>query len=258
VEHFNRRSFAGRTDKLSIVLVASDEERDKDNVYDLQQQVMSYAQINFVRSITVLWPHTKKMPGKLPKKAYKTKIYTHIGTSPNARFHPHLLDTQHFLLIDGSITVASGKLETMFALAQENPGQLVTPSVGSLGSDDGIEFGQEKHGLRHSLADTRMVIMRTDYLFLYSCVADTRLLAMVQRAGACEDLVLNVISSVVSGHPPRHIISKEDHFAEFRAPNRQQPTVDVSMKRKQCVADLQEFLKAPDLHLRESVGSVQI
>jgi glycogenin glucosyltransferase len=245
INHFSRRSFKSKNKQLSIVVVATNPAQAQSaGMLSTAEYVAKVASPQIVRSVVVLWAHNDEPP-HLPKTIGKTKIFVLKRKSPNARFFPHRFETSHVLVLDQRIQMDVASIESMLTLAQDIPGRMLGPIVGSITEAETFAYSEAPGKSSYTLVDTRAAIFRTDYLYLYTCILDTRLQAIVEEAGGCEDVLMNILGSSVAEFPPGHVST-----------NLALENLEMGVKQSKCIGKFKLFLQNPGLNLREAFGSM--
>ncbi len=57
----------------------------------------------------------------------------------------------------------------------------------------------------YSMVLTKAMFMRSDYLFIYSCLLPSEIHAYIDTVGSCEDIAMNFLVSGLSASPPIRI-----------------------------------------------------
>lgn len=251
IKHYSRRSFSRKDTQLSIVLIAT-KPGSNPKALPLDSYLHRLA-FSLVKEITVLWAHSEPPP-TIAKKIGKTKLRLLKRKSPNAKFFPHRYDTSHVLVLDQQISISKIGISQLFDMSHDIPGRVLSPIVGGGSSANGdwrYTVRPQQNGF--SLIDSsRLSIFRTDHLYMYTCILDTRLLQIVDKFGGCEDVLHNILASSVAEFPPGHvkldIHDLEDSvYADERAE-----------RRLLCVAKFRDILNSETLNLRTGYGTLAL
>ena len=249
IKHFSRRSFSRKMTQLSVVLIAM---KPGSNAAALPLRAyLKRLSYSLVKEIRVVWAFAEAPP-ELESHIGKTKIRILKRKSPNAKFFPHRFDTSHVLILDQQISISKDSVRQLFGMSHDIPGRILSPIVGGGPSANGDWLYSSSNSKRkeYSLVDTRLAIIRTDYLYLYTCILDTRLLRLVDMFDGCDDLLLNILASSVAEFPPSH--------AELDVHDLQGPLVAeaAAARRPQCIAKFKAILGSESLNLRAGYGSM--
>lgn len=261
IKHYTERKYKGKDASLTVVLKVISGKEDL-----LSRAITTYLQFKDVLEVIVVLP--SKMDRHLAANAKNTvlklnkgdkKVTMHksdnFGTS---LFFPHLISTAYVMVADHTIELAERNLKQMFTAAKTVPGQAVGPfvytvdveniKVGQVSpSDNSIFFGMGSSSTRPTVLDTSLAIIRTDYLFLYTCIVDTRLLNVVEMVADCEGLLMNIVASSVSEHP---VLPLSIDFTSQDVTDRQTQRHARTLAR--CTSKFKEILGSDTLNLRRS------
>jgi len=248
IRHFSRRSFSKKMKQLSIVLVAM-KPGSNPNALPLTNYLSRLAG-SLVKEIRVVWAHAGAPP-KLVDHIGKTKVRLLKRKSPNAKFFPHRFDTSHVLVLNQEISISKEAVHQLFKAMHDIPGRVLSPIVGGgpSGNSDWVYTSNPEYK-EYSLVDTRLAILRTDYLYLYTCILDTRMLQLVDTAEGCEDVLLNILASSVAEFPPGHV-GIDIHDLEDSV-----VASATAARRQECVAKFRAILDSESLNLRAGYGSL--
>ena len=204
VKAFTKRSFKSRTDQLTVLLISTVADSSSAGALAL---VKKYVAMKVVRNVILAWTSDTPVP-KLHKKisGKKVKVFR-ASKNPSIQYIPHSsIDTRHVLCVHQGIALPEASVTFMLRSANESPGRVVSPRVAhSYASTKALEFREATNGRPYDLADASIMLFRTDLLFLYSCTLDLRLLRLVQDERMCHGILMNIVASATSEHPPLHV-----------------------------------------------------
>ena len=243
IKAFTRRSFRSHKDQLTVLLISPASARPS----DVEALVKKYASMKAVRAVVVAWGGTGQLPAVAKvKKIGRVKIkFFRTASNPNTRFIPqHSVETQHVLLVHVEIELAEKAVDFMLLAATEVPGRVVSPLVSHSSQAGGLVFMPTTGGQAYDLVDARVMLVRADLFFLYTCAVDLRLLRLVQDRQACHGMLMNIVASAVSEHPPLHVAVRIKDSG----------TPDPAAAAK-CFKDLGGMISDAPLTLQQAVGS---
>lgn len=257
LKHYTGRKFKGNQKTLTVILktvVGSGDGSAHASELKLAQSVTKYAQLEAVEELIVVWPTSAGQRPDFTGLTNGKKVTIHESNHPaNAIFFPHLINTAYVLVADHNLGITEESFTSMFRAARTVQSQAVGPFVydietAQVPSPSAVTRGQSP---TYSVLDTSMAIIRTDYLFLYTCILDTRLLNVIDMVGDCEELLMNVVAGAVSEFPVLHmkmnlnsVAATDDQTQQHRA----------ALSR--CAAKFKTILKSDTLNLRKSHASL--
>ena len=261
IKHYSDRKFKKNDKTLTVILKANlahgagTAQRN-----GLLDRLKTYLKFQEVSEVIVVWPSRAGLvpmeltQGKMSWMNGK-KVSVHTATQlGNAIFFPHMITTAFVLVAAQSIALSQDALTSMFRSATTVPGQTVGPfvySVDAQAAASDLSGYHSKAPTSYSMVDTNMAIIKTDYLFLYTCIVDLQLLHIVDMVGECEDLLMNVVASSVSEYPPLHLTLDAGGIAD-------RPTNARSRVLARCASKFKQTLNTDTLNLRSSRASLKL
>ena len=199
----------------------------------------------------VVWVGSTKLDVKLPKTSKGTKVTLYYSATLNGIFTPHMIETAQVLIAHDNLDVSRRSIENMFHLAQENTARTVSAIVSEVDAKDNYQVKRSRKNL-YSLADMRFAILRTDYLFLYSCILDNRLLEIVRMHEECTSLLMNVLTSAVSEYPVVHLRTPMTNLDT----SQHIETMKSRTNWNSCLTKFRNLLDSQSLNFKQSSTSV--
>jgi lipopolysaccharide biosynthesis glycosyltransferase len=259
IKHYTERKFKGKDQQLTVIINLVEQASTNQNLRTIVESVESYANIELVSEIIVCW---NKAFGPQPSFAAKINgkpVSVHVRTrQSNPKFFPHLLKTAFFLIANHDIPLNDASLLAMFGAATAYPGRMVGPFAYTINLDEApaakaVVFNSNP---TYSIIDTRFAIIRTDYLFLYTCMVDTRLHNVVDMVGDCEELLMNIIGNSVSDLPMLHVslTSAGSGFRQGEGKNNKAHQAALA----RCAAKFKQILNSVTLNMRNAHGTIRL
>ncbi|KAL6215622.1 hypothetical protein ACLB2K_015051 [Fragaria x ananassa] len=202
-----------RSDQLTVLINGYSESR----IPLLQSIVTAYAASSLVSSILVLWgnPSTTsqtlaQLANNLTHSSFGFNSISLIRQSSNSlnnRFLPRpLIKTRAVLVCDDDVEVNPKSFEFAFRMWGSNPDRL----IGFFVRSHDIELSKKEwiytvHPDKYSIMLTKFMMLKSEYLFQYSCAGGTVMANMrkiVDKMHNCEDILMNfVIADEVNAGP---------------------------------------------------------
>lgn len=202
----NRRNL--RSDQITVLINGYYESR----IPLLQSIAFTYAASPFVHTVLILWGNPSTSTKTLTKLAQNLttgpiSLIRQSSDSLNSRFLPRKsIQTGAVLICDDDVEIDASSLEFAFKIWGRNPERLVGFFVRSHDLDlSRREWIYTVHQDKYSIVLTKLMILKTEYLFEYSCgggaaMADMR--RVVDRERNCEDILMNFVVADMSNAGP--------------------------------------------------------
>ncbi|PRQ27454.1 putative glucuronosyl-galactosyl-proteoglycan 4-alpha-N-acetylglucosaminyltransferase [Rosa chinensis] len=202
-----------RSDQLTVLINGYSESR----IPLLQSIVTTYAASSLVSSILVLWGNPSTPSQTLVQLAHNLthssfgfnsiSLIRHSSNSLNNRFLPRpSIKTRAVLVCDDDVEVDSKSFEFAFKMWGSNPDRLIGFFVRSHDIDlSKKEWIYTMHPDKYSIMLTKFMILKSKYLFQYSCARGPVMANMrkiVDKMHNCEDILMNfVVADEVNAGP---------------------------------------------------------
>ncbi|WCJ41669.1 Nucleotide-diphospho-sugar transferases superfamily protein [Euphorbia peplus] len=193
-----------RPDQITVLINGYSESR----IPLLRMIAASYSASPLVSSVLVLWGNPSTPPQTLAYLAHNLSISS-FGTatislirqnsnSLNNRFLPRpSIQTQAVLICDDDVEVDPKSFEFAFQIWSSNPDRL----IGSFVRSHDIDLLSKKwiytvHPDKYSIVLTKFMILKSQYLFEYSCKGGPSMIQMrriVDDMQNCEDILMNFV-----------------------------------------------------------------
>lgn len=233
----------------------------------LQTNVRFFSSFTFVHSIYILWGNASTPDTVLDQVDFFSlgaPIYVvrQQSQSLNDRFLPRsYISTRAVMICDDDITVDGEGLELAFRTWVSNEQQLVGffPRAHSYQLDS-KSWIYSKLPDQYSILLTKLMILATEYLFLYTCRMPQGVKEYVDKGMNCEDLAMNFVVSNHSGLAPLLVEGKPRDWGDTRNSAEELSTVGLSARaghrkdRGECIAVFHRLWGG--LKLRFSYGKV--
>ncbi|KAI3787230.1 hypothetical protein L1987_41567 [Smallanthus sonchifolius] len=215
--HCNREKLpsqkALRTDQFTVLINGYSESR----IPILHTVTGIYSSSPSVAAVVVLWGNPKTPIKTLVQLAHNLSISSpgdapisvirQPSSSLNTRFLPRpWISTRAVLICDDDIEIGPKSNEFAFNIWRNNPEQL----VGLFARSHEIDLTSRTwiytvHPDRYSILLTKFMLMKTEYLYRYSCeggesMANARLIVDAMRN--CEDILMNFVAANKTGVGP--------------------------------------------------------
>ncbi|KAK2399162.1 Nucleotide-diphospho-sugar transferase superfamily protein [Trifolium repens] len=172
----------------------------------LQSLAATYSLSPLVSSVLVLWGNPTTPPRVINQLAHNLSSYTdsiflhrNPSSSLNDRFLPRLNDikTDAVLVCDDDVEVDGASFEFVFRVWSANRDRIVGVFARSHDLDlNRKEWVYTVHPDRFSIVLTKFMLLKSDYLFRYSCEGGPRMAKMrkiVDSLRNCEDILMNFV-----------------------------------------------------------------
>lgn len=192
-------------DKFTVLMNGFSESR----IPLLQSLAATYSLSPIVSSVLVLWGDPATSPRVLHRLAHNLTLSSSSSapislllqpsTSLNNRFlpRPNDISTDAVLVCDDDVEVDPTTLEFAFRVWTQNPHRLVGLFARSHDFDlDRREWAYTVHPDRFSIVLTKFMLLKTRYLFLYTCPGGPRMArvrGVVDEVRNCEDILMNFV-----------------------------------------------------------------
>ncbi|XP_062101370.1 glycosyltransferase family protein 64 C3 [Humulus lupulus] len=193
-----------RSDKITVLINGYSESRTP----LLQSIAAKYSAAPFVSAVLVLWGNPSTPTQTLARLSHNLTLSSFGGatislvrqrsSSLNARFLPRTaIRTVAVLICDDDVEIDGKSLAFAFRVWESNPSRL----IGFFARSHDIDLSRKEwiytvHPDRYSIVLTKLMMMRSDYLFSYSCGGGPvmgRMRSVVDRARNCEDVLMNFV-----------------------------------------------------------------
>ncbi|XP_030517525.2 glycosyltransferase family protein 64 C3 [Rhodamnia argentea] len=197
-----RRPELLRPDQMTVLINGYSESR----IPLLLSIATSYSASPVVAAVLVLWGNLHTPPRLLSELsrnlsaaslgAAQISLVPQSSSSLNARFLPRPLtiETRAVLICDDDVEVDAKSLEFAFRVWGSNPDRI----VGMFGRSHDMDLARKEwiytvHPDRYSIVLTKFMLLKTQYLFSYSCGRGARMRRVVDEMGNCEDILMNFL-----------------------------------------------------------------
>ncbi|KAF5748063.1 putative transferase transferring glycosyl groups [Tripterygium wilfordii] len=202
-----------RSDQITVLINGFSESR----IPLLQSIAAAYSASPIVSSVLVLWGNPSTPAQTLTQLAHNLSLSS-FGPEPinlirqsssslNARFLPRSsIGTRAVLICDDDVKIDRRSFEFAFRVWGSNPDRLIGFFVRSHDIDLSTgEWIYTVHPHKYSIVLTKLMILKTEYLFRYSCGGGPEMQEMrriVDRVLNCEDILMNfVVADEVNAGP---------------------------------------------------------
>ncbi|CAI8605784.1 unnamed protein product [Vicia faba] len=172
----------------------------------LQSLAATYSLSPLVSSVLVLWGNPSTPPRVIDQLALNLSLssdsislHRNPSGSLNDRFLPRLNDirTDAVLVCDDDVEVDGASFEFVFRVWLTNRERI----VGVFGRSHDVDMNRKEwvytvHPDRYSIVLTKFMLLKSDYLFRYSCEGGPRMVRMrkiVDSVRNCEDILMNFV-----------------------------------------------------------------
>ncbi|KAK6927779.1 Glycosyl transferase 64 domain [Dillenia turbinata] len=194
-----------RSDQLTVLINGYSESR----INLLRPIVAAYSTSPIVASVLILWGNPKTSAETLAQLsknltasfygASPISIIPHSTESLNNRFlpRPSFITTRAVLICDDDIEIDTKSFEFAFKIWSSQQNSL----VGFFARSHDLDLTHKTwiytvHPDKYSIMLTKFMIMKTEYLYKYSCEGGEAMREMrevVERMGNCEDILMNLV-----------------------------------------------------------------
>ncbi|KAL3747712.1 hypothetical protein ACJRO7_016506 [Eucalyptus globulus] len=209
-----RRPESLRPDQMTVLINGYSEHR----IPLLLSVAAAYSASPVVAAVLVLWGNLGTPPRLLSELsrnlsaaslgAARISLVPQSSGSLNARFLPRPLaiETRAVLVCDDDVEVDAKSVEFAFRVWGSNPDRM----VGMFGRSHDMDLARKEwiytvHPDRYSIVLTKFMLLKTQYLFSYSCgggVAGARMRRVVDEMSNCEDILMNfVVADEINAGP---------------------------------------------------------
>lgn len=197
-----------RSDQITVLINGYYESR----IPLLQSIAATYAASPIVHAVLILWGNPSTSSKTLTQLAQNLttgpiSVIRQSSNSLNSRFLPHKsIQTGAVLICDDDVEIDISSLEFAFRVWGRNPERLVGFFVRSHDLDlSRREWIYTVHQDKYSIVLTKLMILKMEYLFEYTCgggaaMADMR--RVVDRERNCEDILMNFMVADMSNAGP--------------------------------------------------------
>ncbi|XP_015896190.3 glycosyltransferase family protein 64 C3 [Ziziphus jujuba] len=202
-----------RSDQITILINGFSESR----IPLLQSITAAYSASPIVSAVLVLWGNPSTSAQTLEELAHNLtlssfgsaaiSLFRQPSSSLNARFLPRpTVETRAVLICDDDVEIDSKSFAFAFRIWGANPDRL----IGFFARSHDFDLSRKEwiytvHPDRYSIVLTKSMILKTEYLFQYSCgggAAMHRMREIVDRMRNCEDILMNfVVGDEVNAGP---------------------------------------------------------
>ncbi|XP_071692185.1 glycosyltransferase family protein 64 C3 [Rutidosis leptorrhynchoides] len=193
-----------RSDQFTVLINGYSESR----IPILKTVTSVYSSSPSVAAVVVLWGNPNTPTETLVEISHNLSISSpgdapitvirQPSSSLNARFLPRQwISTRAVVICDDDIEIDRKSIEFAFNVWRNNPEQL----VGLFGRSHEIDLINRKwiytvHPDRYSILLTKFMLMKTEYLYKYSCEGGARMAnarSIVEEMSNCEDILMNFV-----------------------------------------------------------------
>ncbi|XP_030473679.2 glycosyltransferase family protein 64 C3 [Syzygium oleosum] len=211
---FQRRPESLRSDQMTVLINGYSESR----IPLLLSIAASYSASPVVAAVLVLWGNLRTPPWLLSELSRnlsaaslgtaQISLVPQSSSSLNARFLPRPLaiETRAVLICDDDVEVDAKSVEFAFRVWGSNPDRI----VGMFGRSHDMDLVRKQwiytvHPDRYSIVLTKFMLLKTQYLFSYSCGSGpvgARMRKVVDEMANCEDILMNfVVADEINAGP---------------------------------------------------------
>ncbi|KNA12088.1 hypothetical protein SOVF_129170 [Spinacia oleracea] len=205
-----------RSDQLTVLINGYSELR----ISLLSTIAGIYASSPVVSAVVVLWGNPSTPGETLDSLSSNLSLLYSAGApvtvlrqesnSLNSRFLPrHWIRTRGVLICDDDVEVDPKSIEFAFRIWQVNQDRL----IGLFARSHGLDLRRKEwiytvHQDRYSIVLTKFLMLKVDYLYLYSCGSEglegqfSELRGMVDNMRNCEDILMNFVVADATEHGP--------------------------------------------------------
>ncbi|GAB4837668.1 hypothetical protein Ancab_002519 [Ancistrocladus abbreviatus] len=204
-----------RSDQLTVLINGYSESR----IPLLRSIAATYAAASFISSILILWGNHSTPYQTLSQLSYNLSSLYSAGasitllpqktSSLNSRFLPHpAIKTRAVLVCDDDIEPDPKSLEFAFRVWQSNPDRI----IGFFARSHDLDLARKTwiytvHPDKYSIILTKFMILKTNYLFSYTCGSDgggerAEMRNVVDEMRNCEDILMNFVVADETGEGP--------------------------------------------------------
>ncbi|KAL3506690.1 hypothetical protein ACH5RR_032072 [Cinchona calisaya] len=265
-----------QSDQMTVVINGYSERR----IPLLQSIAARYSASASVSTILIIWCNPSTPSQTLSELSYNLSIYSTINApifiihessqSLNSRFYPReSIDTRAVLICDDDVELDSKSINFAFNIWKSNPDRLIGFFARSHAYDLNIKswiytISEDKY----SIILTKAMIMKSEYLWEYSCGSGTvieELRKIVDAVKNCEDILMNfLVADKVNAGPVlvgaervrdwgdarnEGVVGKEEREAGLSSRRR-----DHRKRRGECIREFHRILGR--MPLRYSYGKV--
>ncbi|XP_047317097.1 glycosyltransferase family protein 64 C3 isoform X2 [Impatiens glandulifera] len=196
-----------RPDQTTVLINGYSESR----IPLLRSIVAAYSSSSSIASIIVLWgnPSTSSktlsnLSNNLTSISYGTTLQISLilqsSDSLNSRFLPRpQIQTRSVIICDDDIEIDSESVEFAFQVWTQNQNRLIGFFARSHEIDIlGRTWIYTVHPEKYSIILTKFMIMKTDYLYKYSCEGGNEMgeaRRLVEKMRNCEDILMNFVAA---------------------------------------------------------------
>eukprot|EP01018_Ginkgo_biloba_P010720 Gb_14383 [translate_table: standard] len=195
-----------RSDQLTVLINGFSETR----LALLKKITRTYSASPCVHSIFILWGNNSTPSETLEKQVFDSLgapiyIIKQHTASLNNRFLPRdFIVTRSVLICDDDVEIDSKSLGFALRVWQQNEGRRI---VGFFGRSHDFELETKSwiytvHPDKYSILLTKLMIVATEFLFIYTCRNPTGVREYVDRNRNCEDIAMNFVVANRTGVGP--------------------------------------------------------
>ncbi|KAL3697705.1 hypothetical protein R1sor_011781 [Riccia sorocarpa] len=190
----------------------------------LQKHVRMYSMIPIVHSIYILWSNTSTPDEILEQLNFDEDMGAPVylvrqhSTSLNDRFLPRpYIKTRAVMICDDDITVDPKSLIFALDAWREEQGRIVGFFPRSHAYElDSKSWVYVKQQGKYSIMLTKLMILATENLYLYTCEMPRGVKEYVDEGMNCEDIAMNFLVSSHSGKGPLLVEGKPRDWGDMR------------------------------------------
>ncbi|OIR58147.1 MAG: glycosyl transferase, families GT8 + GT64 [Amphiamblys sp. WSBS2006] len=187
----------------------------------LRQLVLHYQRCKSVHKIYVVWhnPDTKPPQTFLNtvRRMPPVEFLPQARNSLNNRFNPIFsLETKAVLICDDDIRVSPGDIEFTFNVWRNRQDSAVGsfPRADARNPDGTYSYliVSKKTPRKYSMVLTKLMFIRSEYLYIYTCLFPSKILEYVDENKNCEDIAINMLITGMTGSAPVAVMTPSDDF----------------------------------------------
>ncbi|KAJ7298729.1 hypothetical protein O6H91_Y460900 [Diphasiastrum complanatum] len=226
----------------------------------LQASMQKYSASPEVHSIFILWGNVST-----PRSVLQSATFVSVGspiyvvrqdsTSLNDRFLPRpYIKTRAVMVCDDDITIELEDLKFALQAWSENQRRIVGffPRTHSYNLNT-KSWIYTKSATRYSIMLTKLMIIATEFLYLYTCKMPPGVKEYVDEGMNCEDIAMNFLVSSYGGQGPLFVAGKPQDWGDTRSSANDLNTMGLSARvghrkdRGDCIGAFQRLWGSMEL-----------
>jgi len=174
--------------------------------------IQSASKSKYISRVLIIWDTTRPIPKLWPETPIPLTIKRSTSKSVSQRFITDEISTPAIFSLDEDSALSTDDFDFAYKVWCSFPDRIVGFSSRSHYWDEGKESWKysSKYTNDYSLVLTGGAIYHVYYNHLYNTNADKSAQQLVETYQNCEDILLNIISSLVTRKPPIKLIWKKN------------------------------------------------